>query len=570
MNTFQIILKNMRQRALSTTLTILSVLLGVAIAIGILILQREGDAMFGQTDFGYELILGPATGSPMTTTLNSVYHLDQSAGVLPYSVYEDLVRKRDEPTPPGRSNYLQYVKSAVPIVVGDSVNGRRVVGTTPQMFGVNDDGSPIAPGTDNDGNAVDNRFQYRKGRAYELAEGRVFGARKFEAVIGADVARDLKLTLYDPNKSENENLKAGGAFQVTHGMPGPDQKPDIHKPRWRIVGILKPTGTANDRVLFVPFVSLFAIAEHENGLAEQAIRRAKLDLTKVPPDQREAALRAIGIKPSSLSENVRRQFGLATKPAAASEPDGDLMTDTHDHDHDHDDHDHDGDGHQDHDAADHDDHAGHDHANEPDAFTLDANGDIVPNLPQDQWALSAIFVKVRGGDFAGPNTTMLQYNFKVIDPRAAAVSPASVMREFFDTFLSGSAKLLLAISALVSVVAGASIATSIYNSVSARLREIAILRALGATRGKILAIICSEAALIGLIGGVAGLVAGHGLAWIASGYLKQVVGEDINWMSVDPLELAYLAAVVVLSFVAGLIPAMKAYRTPVATNLVAS
>ena len=55
MNLFQIILKQMRQRALSTWLTLLSVLLGTSLAIGILVLQREGDHLFGQTDFGYDV-----------------------------------------------------------------------------------------------------------------------------------------------------------------------------------------------------------------------------------------------------------------------------------------------------------------------------------------------------------------------------------------------------------------------------------------------------------------------------------------------------------------------------------
>ena len=531
MNLLQLVLKNMRQRALSTTLTLLSVLLGVALAIGIMILQRESKQLFAQTDFGYEVLVGPPKGSPLQLTLNSVYHIDQSPGVVPFSVYEDMSRKAGEPIPAGRSDYRQYVKLAVPMIVGDSVQGRRVLGTTPAMFGVGDDGKPM-PDAD--------RFEYRKGKSYSLAQGKVFAPKKFEAVVGADVARDLKLHLYDPSKSEEENLASGGAFRVTHGMPGPNDTPDVHKPRWKIVGILQPTGTANDRVLFIPYVSLYAIAEHEEGMVDQALMRAKMDLSKLPVDQREAALRQMGIDPSTITEAMRVKFGLK-KPAIVPSG-GDLMSDAKP--------------------------AAKDEAEDPDAFVYDANGDIVPNLPRSEWAISAIFVKVRGGAFGGFNTTTLMYNFKVIDDRATAVSPANVMREFFDTFLKGSANVLLAISVLVTVVAGASITTTIYNSVSARLREIAILRALGATRGKILALICAEAGLIGLVGGGLGLIVGHALTGVASGYFRRSLGEDINWIRVDAYEWEYLAAVVVLSLLAGLVPAMKAYRTPVATNLV--
>jgi putative ABC transport system permease protein len=154
-------------------------------------------------------------------------------------------------------------------------------------------------------------------------------------------------------------------------------------------------------------------------------------------------------------------------------------------------------------------------------------------------------------------------------PLGMAVSPAMVMREFFDTFLKGGAMLLLGVSALVTVVAAVSILVSIYNSVSARQREIAIQRALGATRGRVLTQICLEAALIGLIGGVLGLVLGHLVAGAGAVFFQKTVGERIDWFKPDAWELVYLGGVVLIAVLAGLVPGLKAYRTPVATNLVA-
>jgi putative ABC transport system permease protein len=144
------------------------------------------------------------------------------------------------------------------------------------------------------------------------------------------------------------------------------------------------------------------------------------------------------------------------------------------------------------------------------------------------------------------------------------------MRDFFDTFLAGSSNVLLIISALVVIVAAASIMTSIYNSVAARRREIAILRALGATRRRILSLICFEAALIGLVGGVLGLLAGHLLGGAGSVYLQQTMGEGIRWMTFDRFEALFLLAVVIVAFLAGLVPALKAYTTPVASHLAAT
>ncbi len=515
MNLLQLVLKQMRQRALGTWLTMLSVLLGMALACSILILQREGQSMFAQTDYGYDVLIGPPKGSPLQLTLNTVYHLDVSPGVVPYVVYEDLSRKG--PPGPGRADFRPFVKQAVPFMVGDSFEGRRIVGTSPRMFGFDDAGQRVT------GEA----FMYRAGKKYELAAGRAFGAKKFEAVIGSEIAAALHLRLYDDKLTEEQNEAQGGAFRATHGMPGPNETPDIHKPRWHIVGILQPTHTANDRVLFVPFISLYAIAEHEGGMIDQALLRARINPATVKPEQLDGVLASLGIDPGKVPASVKNKFKLvATQPTA-------------------------GDAHEAHDEQ---------------AYDLDAQGDIVPHLPKEEWSLSAVMIQARGPFQA----EQLLYNFKLIDDRAAAVNPASVMRDFFSTFLSGTTTVLLVISLLVTVVAGVGILVSIYNSVSARMKEIAILRALGATRKRVLTLICIEAGLIGLVGGLAGLMVGHAMAAVASVYMNRLMGQTINWSLIDTREWKYLAGVVILAVLAGLVPALKAYRTSVAANLVAS
>jgi putative ABC transport system permease protein len=537
MNIFELVAKQMRQRALSTWLTLLSVLLGVSLAVAIMILRREGQNLFAQTDFGYDIIIGPPKGSPLQLTLNTVYHLDVSPGVIPYSLYEDMARK--SPPPPGHPDYRRYVRIAVPFMVGDSFKGRRIIGTSPLMFGVDDAGQPVKGA----------KFQYRQDRSYELAAGRVFAPRKFEAVIGSDVASSLHLHLYNDRLSEAENLQHGGAFRATHGMPGPNENPDIHKPRWHIVGVLKPTHTANDRVLFIPFMSLYAIAEHEEGLIDQTLLKAGLDPARIPPGRIDQVLTKLGIDPGKIPESVKRKFRLkasSTGPATAQTPKdvNELLK-----------------------AATVVPAPGkkQDVAEDHEAYHLDQHGNIIPDLPPEDWEISAILVQTRGGIAA----QQLIYDFKVIDDRATAVNPATVMRGFFNTFLSGSTKVLLVIAAFVSVVAAASIMTTIYNSVSARLREIAILRALGATRARILTLISLEAVLIGLFGGLLGFVVGHALSGLGSEYLNRTIGEGINWIGVGIEEWAYLALIVIMAFLAGLVPALKAYRTPVAKNLVA-
>ena len=537
MSFFQLVIKQMRQRALSTWLTLLSVLLGVGLATAVLILYRGGGALFGQTEFGYDILIGPPKGAPLQLVMNTVYQVDQSPGVVSWAVYEDLLRNR------------AAVRVAVPYAMGDSYEGHRIVGTLPKLFGVGEDGQPLPP---------ERVLEYKVGKRYQLAQGRAFHPEKFEAVVGADVP-------------QRTGLKLGDKFRATHGLPQPGEVAAAdheHEADWTVVGVLAPTRTAADRVIFIPMISFFAIGEHGEALELQA-------------DLRERAAQRTGQPSNSASQQpppTPRPIAPATAPT----------TDAHDaHDHDHgsasgttqtvDDHDHVNPvEHHDHEhpttaaaatspAVDRDHAAADDHDHHDHLFHLRPDGTIDLHLPKEAWQVSSILVRSRGG----PAGLGLIYNFRVIDNRAVAVNPATVMREFFDTFFHGSRTLLLAIAFLVSVVASVGILVSIYNSVSARMREIAILRALGATRTKILALICVEAALIGLLGGVLGLVAGHALGGVGSFYLNRVLGEGIDWLTVDWSELLYLAVVVVIAAVAGLVPAMKAYGVPVATNLVA-
>ena len=142
------------------------------------------------------------------------------------------------------------------------------------------------------------------------------------------------------------------------------------------------------------------------------------------------------------------------------------------------------------------------------------SGTIYPKTPTDEWQASGIFVSNGGGGNVGQKRGRVEWQVNH-RPEAMAASPADVMGSFFDQFLKGPAQLLLLVTALVTVVAAVSILVSIYNSVSARRREIAVLRSLGATRRTILLLICVEAGLIGLVGGLLGWLLGHALAAVA-------------------------------------------------------
>ena len=149
---------------------------------------------------------------------------------------------------------------------------------------------------------------------------------------------------------------------------------------------------------------------------------------------------------------------------------------------------------------------------------------------------------------------------------AMAAFPAAEIRKLFD-IVGNIDRVLLAQAILIVVVAGIAIAVSIYNSMSERRREIAILRALGARRKSIFAIVMLESVAICLVGALAGIVTGHLVVAVGNPVLQRVSGFTVPAMKLQFVELLVLAGCVLLGAVSGLGPAARAYRTDVAGNL---
>lgn len=510
-----IVVRQMRQRALGTALTLLSVVLGSALAIAVLVFWREGDKFFAQSDFGYDLIVGPK-GDDLQLVFNSVFHVGTSQGVVPYSIYENLSR----PAHP-------MVRWAIPYAVGDEYEGHRVIGTVPQILPMDDAGKAFAAAR---------VFKYRKDKMLSLGSGRNFHPQKFEAVIGAEV-------------SKKTGLKVGSKFKAEHGAGAARASKDEHGEEWTVVGVLAPTRTALDRVIYIPLVSFYAIPDHGKGMEDIAKMREMWEIAQGIRQPEPASRPATG-----PAKDDDHDHAPATKPASGPAKAGD-----HDDDHDH------APATKPGAAPTHDnDHGDDEHAGHQDNYHMD--GDLIHlELPKEKWKLSAILVSTRGGF----QQISLTYGFRNT-PDAMAVNPVDVMSRFYRNFLDGFTRLLLLLAVLVSIVAIIGILVSIYNSVMARRKEIAILRALGATQQRVLLILCLEAGLIGLIGGAGGLLVGHALALGVSAIMEGRFGQGINWLAPGAWEAVYLGCVAMVATLAGWVPALKAYSTPVADNLVAS
>jgi putative ABC transport system permease protein len=162
----------------------------------------------------------------------------------------------------------------------------------------------------------------------------------------------------------------------------------------------------------------------------------------------------------------------------------------------------------------------------------------------------------------------MQQQFDVLrrDPAIVVAQPAQQIEKLFD-IVSNVDGLFLGIAAVVLVSSAVSLMLALYNSMSERRRQVAVLRVLGASRGRVFGLVVTESMLIGLVGGAAGILLALVGGFAASAYLKASLGLVIE-PALDPRgTVIVLGGTVALSALAGILPAWRAYQTPVADSL---
>lgn len=222
MNLVTIAWKSIRQRALASYLTALSVALGVTLMVSVLVVHGIVDRIFSQNASGYHLVVG-AQGSPLQLVLNTLYHVNRPVENIPYLYYKEL-----------KAN--PRVLNAIPICMGDVTRegNFRVIGTSPEFFEVD---------------YLPNK-QFRV-RGHFLEDD-------FDAVIGSQVARV-------------NNWTVGSTFQPAHGVADDDH---VHEEKFTVVGVLAPTGTPNDNGVYIHMDGFYQIAGHEKP-ADEAKAKAE-------------------------------------------------------------------------------------------------------------------------------------------------------------------------------------------------------------------------------------------------------------------------------------------------------
>lgn len=127
--------------------------------------------------------------------------------------------------------------------------------------------------------------------------------------------------------------------------------------------------------------------------------------------------------------------------------------------------------------------------------------------------------------------------------------------------------ILIAMAAVVMVSSAVSIMVALYNSMEQRKRQIAVLRVLGASRGRVFGLVLTESAMLGLFGAIGGVLLAFVGGFVVAETLRKTLGIVVT--PVYPPEWIMLVVVVAvgLAALAGLVPAMMAYRISVARSL---
>ncbi|OBU54932.1 MULTISPECIES: ABC transporter permease [Stenotrophomonas] len=200
---------SLRSRALSVGLTVLVITLSVVLLLGVERVRTQAHEGFASTVSGTDLIVGARSG-PVNLLLYSVFHIGDPTNNVSWQSYQEL-------------SALPQVKWAVPLSLGDSWRGYRVVGTSDGYF---------------------EHYRYGAGHALAFADGRPFDDL-YDAVIGAEVARAQKVGL-------------GDEIVLAHGTGAVTLATHADKP-FRVAGILQRTGTPVDSSLLVSLPAIEAI-----------------------------------------------------------------------------------------------------------------------------------------------------------------------------------------------------------------------------------------------------------------------------------------------------------------------
>lgn len=206
---FKLAIKSLLSRKGSVVLTLMAMTVSIIVLLGVDHIRHQAKQSFASTVSGVDLIVGARTGG-INLLLYSVFRVGAPTNNISWSSYQDI-----------KSN--PNVAWTIPISLGDSHKGFRVMGTTTDYF---------------------DHFSYGTQQKLSLKQGVAF-SDIFDVVLGSDVAKKL-------------NYKVGDKLVLSHGVTEVSFSKHDDKP-FKVVGILAATGTPVDQTLHVSLEGIEAI-----------------------------------------------------------------------------------------------------------------------------------------------------------------------------------------------------------------------------------------------------------------------------------------------------------------------
>jgi putative ABC transport system permease protein len=250
-------LQSLRNRWLTAVLTVFAIAISIMLLLGVEKVRTGARQSFADTISGTDLIIGARSGS-IQLLLYAVFRIGNATNNITWASLQDIASRPE-------------VDWVVPLSLGDSHRGFRVLGTTADYF---------------------KRYKYRQAHGLSFRAGGPF-TDLFDAVVGADVASTLGYKVNDP-------------IIVSHGLGAISFVEHDDKP-FRVSGILEKTGTPVDRTVHVSLEAIEAIhVDWQSGgrIPGQSISAAEVRQMDLKPKAVTAAL--VGLKSRLATFRLQR------------------------------------------------------------------------------------------------------------------------------------------------------------------------------------------------------------------------------------------------------------------------
>jgi len=494
--------KSLLQRKTAAVLIILAISLSMSALLLTRSLSSELKNSFNSSVSGTDLIVG-ARSHPLQVLLYSVFRL----GTPTQAISAERLKEIEE---------IPQRQWSFPIALGDSLSGYSVIGTTDDYF---------------------RYFKYGRKQSLLTTEGEVpHFAQVNDTIIGATVARE-------------GGYKIGDELYLSHGVNA--HSFHVHKNvPFRITAILQPTGTPVDRSVHV-HIGLLQAIHNETWLHEHHLAHHH-------------------------DEHEHEEHEHADEHDY-DEHDHHEHADDHDHDehehhehadeHDHDEHEH-ADEHEHHEHADEhdhdenehaDEHEHHEHADEHDHDGHEEHGNIADVHFDDLPAISKV-----SAVFVGLKSKALTFQAREIlnqpdEEPLTAVIPGLTLSEFWQ-LLANAENLLQVLSGLMLITGLLGSVAMLQVSVAFRREEISLLRLIGAHPLSVFTLLELEVLLLTVSGWVLALLFSGLAQTLAAPWLAEHFSLVVNPTWWPPYTHWMILASLLLSMIAGFIPAISAYR----------